>query len=263
MLMWIPAFERAKKSPSRLKSGPQRRPREGGDPYKTLFLRDKWIPAFAGMTLRSLPEVCNFDFFTRSQAGIHASKKRSFCKWLPWVPACAGTTLRWIAPMAALLLAGCDLSMTQQPKYAPESPSNFWANGTSARPIPAFTVAQGDLARDTAAKKPPEVTLALLTRGQQRFDMFCSPCHGLSGYGDGMVVQRGFPHPPSFYSQRLLAADVRHFYNVQTRGFGVMYSYADRVSEEDRWAIAAYIRSLQVSQHAALAMAPEAAEKVK
>ena len=161
------------------------------------------------------------------------------------------------------LVAGCDLSMTQQPKYAPESPSNFWANGTSARPIPAFTVAQGDLARDTAAKKPPEVTLALLTRGQQRFDMFCSPCHGLSGYGDGMVVQRGFPHPPSFYSQRLLAADVRHFYNVQTKGFGVMYSYADRVSEQDRWAIAAYIRSLQVSQHATLAMAPEAAEKVK
>jgi hypothetical protein len=68
--MWIPAFERAKKSPSRLKSGPQRRPREGGDPYKTLFLRDKWIPAFAGMTLRSLPEVCNFDFFTRSFAGM-------------------------------------------------------------------------------------------------------------------------------------------------------------------------------------------------
>ena len=74
--------------------------------------------------------------------------------------------------------------------------------------------------------------------------MFCSPCHGLSGYGDGMVVQRGFPHPPSFYSQRLLAADVRHFYNVQTKGFGVMYSYADRVSEQDRWAIAAYIRAL-------------------
>ncbi len=176
--------------------------------------------------------------------------------------AAAGSVKCGVA-LAGLLLAGCDLSMTQQPKYAPESPSNFWANGTSARPIPAFTVAQGDLARDTAAKKPPEVTLALLTRGQQRFDMFCSPCHGLSGYGDGMVVQRGFPHPPSFYSQRLLAADVRHFYNVQTKGFGVMYSYADRVSEQDRWAIAAYIRSLQVSQHATLAMAPEAAEKVK
>ncbi len=165
--------------------------------------------------------------------------------------------------LVALLLAGCDLSMTQQPKYAPESPSKFWANGASARPVPANTVAQGDLARDAAAKNPPEVTLALLTRGQERFNAFCAPCHGLSGYGDGMVAQRGFPHPPSFFSQRLLAADVRQFYNAQTKGFGVMYSYADRVSEEDRWAIAAYIRALQVSQHATLAMAPEAAEKIK
>ncbi len=198
-----------------------------------------------------------------AHAGIHASKKHRLCMWLPWVPAFAGTTLRRIAPIAALLLAGCDLSMTQQPKYTPETPSKFWANGASARPIPANTVAQGDLAREAAAKNPPPVTLALLARGQQRFEMFCSPCHGLSGYGDGMVVQRGFPHPPSFYSQRLLAADVRHFFNVQTKGFGVMYSYADRVSEADRWAIAAYIRALQVSQHATLAMAPEAAEKVK
>jgi mono/diheme cytochrome c family protein len=153
--------------------------------------------------------------------------------------------------------------MTEQPKYTPEAPSKFWANGASARPIPSYTVAQGDLARDAAAKNPPEVTLALLQRGQQRFDMFCSPCHGVSGYGDGMVVQRGFPRPPSFFSQRLLAANVRRFYNVQTKGFGVMYSYADRIPEEDRWAIAAYIRALQVSQHATLAMAPEAAEKVK
>lgn len=197
------------------------------------------------------------------KAGIRASKKRRCRVYLPWVPAFAGTTLRPIVPLVALLLAGCDLSMTQQPKYAPESPSKFWANGASARPIPANTVAQGDLARDAAAKNPPEVTLALLTRGQDRFDAFCAPCHGVSGYGDGMVVQRGFPHPPSFFSQRLLAVDVRHFYNVQTKGFGVMYSYADRVSEEDRWAIAAYIRALQVSQHATLAMAPEAAEKIK
>jgi mono/diheme cytochrome c family protein len=175
----------------------------------------------------------------------------------------AASPAKFGVALAALLLTGCDLSMTQQPKYTPETPSQFWANGTSARPIPANTVAQGDLAREAAAKNPPPVTLALLARGQQRFDMFCSPCHGLSGYGDGMVVQRGFPHPPSFYSQRLLAADVRHFFNVQTKGFGVMYSYADRVSEADRWAIAAYIRALQVSQHATLAMAPEAAEKVK
>lgn len=189
-----------------------------------------------------------------ARAGTHGKSRDKLRFVLAWMPAFAGMTV---------LLAGCDQSMTQQAKYTPESASNFWANGASARPIPANTVAQGDLARDAAAKNPPEVTLALLTRGQQRFDAFCSPCHGLSGYGDGMVVQRGFPHPPSFYTQRLLGADVRHFYNVQTKGSGVMYSYADRVSEEDRWAIAAYIRSLQVSQHATLAMAPEAAEKIK
>ena len=169
----------------------------------------------------------------------------------------------WALLLPVLLLAGCDLSMTQQPKYTPEAPSKFWANGASARPIPAFTVAQGDLAREAAAKKPPEVTPALLARGQERFEAFCAPCHGLSGYGDGMVVQRGFPHPPSFHIPRLLNAGARHFYNVQTKGFGVMYSYADRVSEEDRWAIAAYIRALQVSQFATVAMAPEAAEKLK
>ena len=170
---------------------------------------------------------------------------------------------RWAFLLPVLLLTGCDLSMTQQPKYKPEAPSKFWANGASARPIPAFTVAQGDLAREAAAKKPPEVTQALLARGKERFEAFCAPCHGLSGYGDGMVVQRGFPRPPSFHIPRLLNAGAQHFYNVQTKGFGVMYSYADRVSEEDRWAIAAYIRALQVSQFATLAMAPEAAEKLK
>ena len=90
----IPAKERVKKSPNwlkRLKSGPQRRPRAGGDPYKSLFQLDKWIPAFAGMTLRGLPEGCKFDFFTHSQAGIHAGKKYRLCMWLPWVPGCAGT----------------------------------------------------------------------------------------------------------------------------------------------------------------------------
>lgn len=171
--------------------------------------------------------------------------------------------MKAIAPFVALLLAGCDLSMGQQPKYPPESPSKFWANGASARPIPAYTVAQGDLAREAAAKTPPKVTAALIERGRERFDMICAPCHGLSGYGDGMVAQRGFPHPPSFHSHRLLSADAKHFFDVQTKGFGVMYSYADRVPAEDRWAIAAYIRALQVSQYATLAMAPEAAEKIK
>ena len=119
------------------------------------------------------------------------------------------------------------------------------------------TVAQGDLAREAAQNKPPEVTAALLARGQDRFNAYCSPCHGLSGYGDGMVVQRGFPPPPSYHSDGLRQIDGQFFVNVQTQGFGVMYPYADRVSVEDRWAIAAYIRALQLSQYASVAVAPK------
>jgi mono/diheme cytochrome c family protein len=166
-------------------------------------------------------------------------------------------------PLAALLLAGCDLSMTQQPKYAAYAPSSLWSDGASARPLPAGTVAQGDIAREAAQNKPPEVTLSLLARGQDRFNIYCSPCHGLSGYGDGVVVQRGFPAPSSYHSDGLRQIDGQFFVDVQTQGFGRMYSYADRVSVEDRWAIAAYIRALQLSQYASAAVAPEAKEKLR
>ena len=171
--------------------------------------------------------------------------------------------MRRFAPLAVLLLAGCDLSMTQQPKYTAYAPSSIWPDGTSARPLPKGAVAQGDLAREAAQNKPPEVTAALLARGQDRFNSYCSPCHGLSGHGDGMVVQRGFPPPPSYHSDGLRQIDGQFFVNVQTQGFGVMYSYADRVSVEDRWAIAAYIRALQLSQYASVAVAPEAREKLR
>jgi mono/diheme cytochrome c family protein len=94
------------------------------------------------------------------------------------------------------------------------------------------------------------VTLALLHRGQERFNIDCAPCHGRSGNGDGMIVKRGFPAPPSYHSARLRQAPDSHFYEVITHGYGVMYPYADRVAPLDRWAIAAYIRALQLSQHA-------------
>ncbi len=171
--------------------------------------------------------------------------------------------MRRLVPLGALVLASCDLSMKEQPKYPPYAPSSLWADGTSARPIAAGTVAQGDIARKAMQKNPPEVTAALLRRGQDRFDTYCSPCHGLSGYGDGMVVQRGFPPPPSYHIDRLRQMDGQYFFDVQTKGFGVMYSYADRVSVEDRWAIAAYIKALQLSQYASAALAPEAREKLR
>ena len=171
--------------------------------------------------------------------------------------------MRWIPLIGiALMVAGCDVSMTQQNRYDTYSPATLWSDGTSARPLPAHVVAQGDLARDDNARNPSPVTPALLARGRERFDIYCSPCHGLDGQGDGMVVQRGFPRPPSYLEPRLLAAPPATFYDAITDGYGVMYSYATRLEPRDRWAIVAYIRALQLSQHATLAEAPEAAEKL-
>ena len=171
--------------------------------------------------------------------------------------------MRRFVVLAALLLAGCDLSMTQQPKYTAYQPSSLWPDGASARPLPAGTVAQGDLAREAEEQKPPEVTLSLLARGRDGFNTFCSPCHGLSGYGDGMIVQRGFPPPVTYHNDGFRQIDGQFFFNTMTQGLGAMYSYADRVSVSDRWAIAAYIRALQLSQYASVADAPEAKEKLR
>jgi mono/diheme cytochrome c family protein len=167
-----------------------------------------------------------------------------------------------LALLSLLLLAGCDLSMTQQNKYGTDSPAGLWADGTSARPLPAHVVAQGALARGREEANPPPVTPALLKRGQERFNIDCSPCHGLDGKGDGIVAERGFPHPPSYFDARLMAAPASEFYDAITQGYGVMYSYAARVEPRDRWAIVAYIRALQLSQNATVAMAPEAREKL-
>jgi mono/diheme cytochrome c family protein len=110
---------------------------------------------------------------------------------------------------------------------------------------------ESDRAKAEAAKTMPyPVTMQLLRRGQDRFNIYCEPCHSPIGDGDGMVARRGFPHPPSYHIDRLRAAPDRHFYDVMTQGYGVMRSYADRVAPEDRWAIVAYIRALQLSQYA-------------
>ena len=170
---------------------------------------------------------------------------------LMMIAACAG------------LLAGCDVSMTKQRKLTTYSPTSLWPDGTTARPLPAGVVAQGDVERAAAAKDPPEVTEALLARGRERFGIFCAPCHGLAGDGDGVIVMHGFPAPPSYHVDRLLAAPVQHFYDVMTNGYGVMFSYADRVPPHDRWAIAAYIRALQLSRRAKVAEVPDAAENIR
>lgn len=155
--------------------------------------------------------------------------------------------------LAAVLLAACRQDMDSQPKLLPNGPASGFPGSAADRALPAGTVARGDLARDAIARTPPPATAALVERGRQRYEIFCSPCHGRAGDGEGMVVQRGFPKPPSYHSERLVAAPAQHFYDVITNGYGVMYSYAGRVPPEDRWAIVAYIRALQVSQNPALA----------
>jgi mono/diheme cytochrome c family protein len=170
--------------------------------------------------------------------------------------------MRRIAPAVclALMLSGCGLSMTEQRKYKTYAPSSFWNDGASARPLPDGGVAQGDLALAAIAAEPPEASPALLARGRERFDIYCAPCHGLAGDGDGVIVAHGFPKPPSYHIDRLLAAPASHFYNVVSQGYGVMYSYSDRVDPHDRWAIVAYIRALQFSRRAKVADVPEAKE---
>lgn len=147
---------------------------------------------------------------------------------------------------ALLVLASChqDLTMADQPRDDEWEKSDLFANGRVMQDQPSGTVSREAATRDLEARRPP-MSLALVRRGRERFDIDCSVCHGFSGEGDGMVVQRGFPKPPSFLDQRLVDAPDRHFVDVITNGHGVMYSYADRVSVPDRWAITAYIRALQ------------------
>lgn len=174
----------------------------------------------------------------------------------------------WIGA-AAFLLGGCRLDMHVQPKYLPYKPTTFFADGRSERPVVPGTVARGDLRLDSllfsgtengaeSNRFPFPITKVDLERGRERFNIYCTPCHDYTGGGDGMIVQRGFPHPPSFHSDRLRAAPVGHFFGVMTNGFGAMYSYADRVDVADRWRIAAYIRVLQLSRNATLDDVPEA-----
>ncbi len=158
--------------------------------------------------------------------------------------------------------AGCELrqAMYDQEKYEPLEASAFFADGMSFRPQVDGTVARGQLMLDEhfyqgkmqgqlAETLPVAVDRQLLERGQERYDIFCAPCHGRTGAGNGMIVQRGLKQPPTYHQQRLREVPVGHLYDVITNGFGVMYSYAPRISVADRWAIVAYIKVLQLSQN--------------
>jgi mono/diheme cytochrome c family protein len=157
--------------------------------------------------------------------------------------------------IAALMLAGCGkLNMADQRKFRTWDRNSWFANGTVQQHAPAGAVAHG--LPGAPAAQPPRIETAMLQRGQEAFNINCTPCHGRSGDGYGRIVERGFPHPPPLYSAALRQAKAQHFYDVITHGHGVMYSYADRVSPADRWAIIAYIRALQRSQRAQVAGLP-------
>lgn len=156
-----------------------------------------------------------------------------------------------------VLAAGCTRSnMDSQPKYHEYEQGNLFENGRVLQSPVKGTVARDDLARAAEARDRPAVTMQLLERGRGQFNIFCSPCHDRSGGGRGVVVQRGMPQPRSFHDEALRAADDQHVFDVISGGFGAMYGYGDRVRPRDRWAIVAYIRALQLSQHAALSDLP-------
>jgi cytochrome c553 len=169
----------------------------------------------------------------------------------------------------ALASTGCRRDMFLQPSERPLERSDFFQdNHMASRPLPPHTVARGHLDDDEAfytgkigdklvTTFPMPITREVLLRGQERFDIYCAPCHGRTGDGNGMIPQRGYPVPPSYHIDRLRTAPVGHFFDVITHGYGVMYSYATRVDPADRWAIAAYIRALQLSHDAKIADVPE------
>jgi len=165
-------------------------------------------------------------------------------------------SLSWrfaLLPALAVLLSACD-EMSHQPRYDSYEKSSLFADGKALQAPPEGTVARDDPAWRTALEQRPPMSLALIKRGRERFGIYCTPCHDYAGYGHGMVPARGFPQPPSFHEARLRNARSRYFVDVITHGHGVMYSYANRVAPADRWAIAAYIRALQLSQDAPMAM---------
>jgi mono/diheme cytochrome c family protein len=170
-------------------------------------------------------------------------------------------SLPLVLPLLVLASTACRQDMHDQPKYKPFRESDFFADHRSARPLVPGTVARGSLREDTVyftgkvgndfvSEIPVKVTPELLARGQERFQIFCTPCHGRTGRGDGMIVQRGFKAPSSYHVERLRAMPIGYFYDVITNGYGAMADYAAQVPPADRWAIAAYIRTLQYSQYA-------------
>ncbi len=170
--------------------------------------------------------------------------------------------------LGACGIAGCDNTLRQdmanQPRVNPLAPSTFFDDGRSERPILENTVARGSIENDSLYEPkdsnafPLPLTMELLQRGQERYEIFCTPCHGLQGDGQGMVAMRGMKHPPSYHQDRLRAEPNGYYFDVVTNGFGAMYGYASQIPPRDRWAIIAYVRALQLSRNAPVGELPTA-----
>ncbi|ACZ42498.1 quinol:cytochrome c oxidoreductase monoheme cytochrome subunit [Thermobaculum terrenum ATCC BAA-798] len=186
----------------------------------------------------------------------------------------AGSILLLLLLSSSMLVA-CAGNMREQPHIVPYEESDFFPDKLSARQPPAHTIARGQLDDDPILYGPMgtptpsqgsasasqdvypfAITKEVLERGQERFNIYCSPCHGRAGDGNGMIVKRGYKHPPSFYEQRLINAPASHFFDVITNGFGSMPDYKAQVAPQDRWAIIAYIRALQLSHNATIQDVP-------
>ncbi|MGH8198875.1 MAG: c-type cytochrome [Steroidobacteraceae bacterium] len=172
---------------------------------------------------------------------------------------------------AAMLLGGCEngvRNMYHEGRNDPLTSSSLWPDGRSSRPLEAGTIAlsAGPLAESSSGRaglipapgNGPLYTTANLERGRQKFNIYCAPCHGPAGDGDGYITRRGFPHPPSYHSTQLRGAPDSLYYDVITNGYGIMYPYGDRLAPADRWNVIAYIRALQLAEHAPLSDVPAA-----
>ena len=178
---------------------------------------------------------------------------------------------RGVLVLVCGLLGGCSLKqdMAKQPKDRPLWPDDFFADGRSARPLVQNTVPRGAVQLDAlfvpkdSNTFPLPIDMKLLERGQNRFNIYCSPCHGLQGDGDGLVAVRGMKHPPTYHQDRLRQVPNGYIYDVITNGFGIMLDYSAQIAPRDRWAIVAYVRALQLSRNAKMAeLPPEVREKI-
>jgi Cytochrome C oxidase, cbb3-type, subunit III len=175
--------------------------------------------------------------------------------------------------LCGIVLTGCGYSLRQdmanQPRQNPLSPTSFFSDDRSERPLSENTVARGEIENDAlfvpkdSNAFPLPLTRDLLQRGQERYGIFCAPCHGIQGDGQGMIAVRGMKHPPSYHQERLRLEPNGYIYDVVTNGFGAMYGYSAQISQRDRWAIIAYVRALQLSRNASVSdLPPELRERL-